>query len=1497
MKTENNCPNCSKPLPGDALQGLCPDCLLKAGWPTAAEDGVSGQGFTPPPIEELVRLFPKLEILELIGRGGMGAVFKARQSHLDRMVALKILPIEKGSDPGFAERFSREAQALAKLSHRHIVSVHDFGQVEGFHYFLMEYVDGLNLRQIQQADILAPHEALEIVPQICEALQFAHDNGVVHRDIKPENILLDQTGCIKIADFGLAKILGTERTNFTLTEPNHVMGTPHYMAPEQVEHPRDVDHRADIYSLGVVFYELLTGELPLGKFAAPSKKVQVDVRLDDVVLRSLEKEPELRYQQVSEVGTEVQTIATGQRTEDGGRRTEGKSRYDFHRILRRLWYLLLIIGLLSIVSYIMPGVQRYMSVDRGSATPRYTNDTHHFGPTAEHVFVRVSNNAMIISMVDQDKDEIYFWDLDGNHLIQPPSDVAMPEGMDLFHYLSETSLHGRPELKQWLPESGVDLVFAFVPWPNGGGWQLMGLGADRLDRRLMDPAFAAVKPTHLAERKLSPLKVAGNRIKPGRPKTLYLRTDQGRAGVLEWEGLFDGATDGIRIRYKLLESRQASQDRVSTAPIDPEVLSEPIPKEAVQEDGLVVDINDPGFWGAQIKRHLEAVRTLDAAIETERQVFGEDQQAPEKRYRYRIDLKWDRDNKWIDCSSQQIGESRKERVIQGDEVAWKSHSDRDWTKLKAGSNHMALAQFSYFGEMRKNAYEHAFGVARGIICSHMLHLTQAQGAVDWGQVQFNHHIDDQGRHVLEQVQMTPGLDGEQVEAGMALIGAWEHDAFKLLELRGICRAYDVDLLYEGYTDHVYNQGAWVPRQVTEYDWITPQPGVSRAEAAIRLREKRITKVQRLVVNRTMQAREFDDFRPPAGANVTDAIRDTHYTVWPDLETIRANGGKQRVSINGRVYLDGRPGDRISVSTSTRFDPNDESNKRVHAETDVNGEFTLAGLVPGFTYRIKVKDEAGYTADTTVRLSDQGEDYQGLKIDMASGLTVVGRVTGPDGQPIENALVRFRDKPMVKTDAQGRYAVNGLYADQGYEVEVGAQGYAPLDPGGDVLVENFKIQLDPNGQPLPFDITLEAERILHGQLIDQDGKPVEGVRMRAWSTPFGTGSTWKWYDTYTDPDGRFRIGNLGDRIYAFFVGQYGQAYHNPTESPVVIRVTGDSIMATPLPGRALVTDTTRAQAETYESAYHRFFRLKEFEKQGGKLINQWLEQLADPNVAMQSELLARLGSVPAYQAHDTLEQILGGHILGSSKRVAGTVIHSDSNAGSASDVSSCPTHLVRCQDPTIICLAMRALARSGFVFEHAQLLIDQLDHEREQVRAYALMSLAEMTGVYAGTDKSQWQTWLDHYRDFRSALDTRGNYSLFIGICRVARTHELSPRAVEQVMAAWQGGSVGAFRFRELLNSEQGAAVWQVLAMIRVEGENPIQWGHALGYWRRGLLRRAGHHQHDLKVQFDRPCTLGDKTFEPDRGYVIPALFRDGYQGKWEIADLRLEDIQTVISSQ
>jgi serine/threonine protein kinase len=300
---------------------LCPQCLLKAGVensslvdpsyePTGISPPVSPAGFVPPSRAHLAARFQQLDIIELLGQGGMGAVYKARQRGLDRLVAVKVLRPEVGDDPTFAERFAREARALARLNHPAIVTVHEFGRADGLFYLVMEYVDGVSLRQTIRARQLAPKDALNIVSQICDALQFAHDEGIVHRDIKPENILLDKRGRVKIADFGLAKLMGQEHADPSLTATNQVMGTFRYMAPEQLASTRTVDHRADIYSLGVVFYELLTFELPVGRFAPPSKKVQLDIRIDEVVLRALEAEPERRYQHASDVKTDLETLGT-----------------------------------------------------------------------------------------------------------------------------------------------------------------------------------------------------------------------------------------------------------------------------------------------------------------------------------------------------------------------------------------------------------------------------------------------------------------------------------------------------------------------------------------------------------------------------------------------------------------------------------------------------------------------------------------------------------------------------------------------------------------------------------------------------------------------------------------------------------------------------------------------------------------------------------------------------------------------------------------------------------------------------------------------------------------------------------------------------------------------------------------------------------------------------------------------------------------------------------
>jgi len=222
------------------------------------------------------------------------------------------------ADPAFAERFEREARALALLHHPGIVGVHDFGRARAFFYLVMEYVDGASLRELLAQGRLTTRDVLAFVPQLCDALQYAHDHRVVHRDIKPENVLVGEDGRVRVADFGLAKLLGQDRA-LGITETQQAVGTPLYMAPEQVTAAGSVDHRADLYSLGVVLYEMLTGKLPIGRFAPPSAAA-VDARgFDPVVMRSLENDPARRYQQAHEVRRDIEAAGAG--SEPGGAAT------------------------------------------------------------------------------------------------------------------------------------------------------------------------------------------------------------------------------------------------------------------------------------------------------------------------------------------------------------------------------------------------------------------------------------------------------------------------------------------------------------------------------------------------------------------------------------------------------------------------------------------------------------------------------------------------------------------------------------------------------------------------------------------------------------------------------------------------------------------------------------------------------------------------------------------------------------------------------------------------------------------------------------------------------------------------------------------------------------------------------------------------------------------------------------------------------------------------
>src|SRR5262245_15744548 len=274
------CPRCRSVLPAGAFGGICPRCLFLDGPDDLPASTVLGGH----------------EILGTLGRGGMGVVYRARHLRLGREVALKVLPSGR---PDAAARFEREARALARLDHENIVRVHDFGEEQGEFYIAMELVEGRTLREELAGGPLPVERARAVAGAVCRALAAAHQRGVIHRDIKPENVLLGNDGSVKVADFGITRLLGADADD-RLTRTGALVGTPHYVAPERLAHPAAADHRVDLYAVGVLLYEMLTGHVPSGAAGLPG------TALDGVLRRALQADPAKRYGSAEEMARDLE---------------------------------------------------------------------------------------------------------------------------------------------------------------------------------------------------------------------------------------------------------------------------------------------------------------------------------------------------------------------------------------------------------------------------------------------------------------------------------------------------------------------------------------------------------------------------------------------------------------------------------------------------------------------------------------------------------------------------------------------------------------------------------------------------------------------------------------------------------------------------------------------------------------------------------------------------------------------------------------------------------------------------------------------------------------------------------------------------------------------------------------------------------------------------------------------------------------------------------------
>jgi len=273
--------------------------------PYCMSDSEASTTFVPPEPDELAHLFPGYQIVRLIACGGMGAVYEAVQISLERSVAIKILPREFTADASFQSAFEAEAKAMARLNHPNLIGVYDFGEVGGMLFIIMEYVPGLSLFQAANGQPILAEDVVPLMVAVCQGLEHAHENGIIHRDIKPANILLNHANVPKIGDFGLARPLERQ-----IQEGEDIFGTPGYTAPEVIDTPQAIDHRADLFSIGVMLHELLTGILPEADPRSASAICHCDPRFDAVIRKATHPIPSERYHSAGEIAKDLARINT-----------------------------------------------------------------------------------------------------------------------------------------------------------------------------------------------------------------------------------------------------------------------------------------------------------------------------------------------------------------------------------------------------------------------------------------------------------------------------------------------------------------------------------------------------------------------------------------------------------------------------------------------------------------------------------------------------------------------------------------------------------------------------------------------------------------------------------------------------------------------------------------------------------------------------------------------------------------------------------------------------------------------------------------------------------------------------------------------------------------------------------------------------------------------------------------------------------------------------------